>query len=56
MRCESLTVPDELLSPCDPLLEISQATAPDILEGVIENYRRFAECRIKHEALIEAMK
>jgi hypothetical protein len=44
-------VPDELVSPCEPLLEVTDATAPDILQGVVENYRRFAECQIKYDAL-----
>lgn len=53
--CEPLEIPEELLEPCDTLVEITEATPQAVFETVTENYKRLTECRIKYNALREAV-
>lgn len=50
------TVPSNLIIPCSDLLELKGTKGKDVTIWALDTVKRYADCKDKHQALVEIVK
>jgi hypothetical protein len=48
-------IPENLKTSCPDLLKLESGKAKDVLNVMIDDRRKYVECKTKHEAIVKAL-